>query len=103
MSGLVHQRPHLSRKVRNLKLAPEVGFEPTTNRLTADRSTTELLWIVDCVKTSEDTSCPLIFGWQAAIDESRFIRTRKCAAWPRDVPLGCFRSPRPPIDGRISC
>jgi hypothetical protein len=26
-------------------LAPEVGFEPTTNRLTADRSTTELLWI----------------------------------------------------------
>ncbi len=28
------------------KVAPEVGFEPTTNRLTADRSTTELLWIV---------------------------------------------------------
>jgi hypothetical protein len=27
------------------KLAPEVGFEPTTNRLTADRSTTELLRI----------------------------------------------------------
>jgi hypothetical protein len=27
-------------------LAPEVGFEPTTNRLTADRSTTELLWMV---------------------------------------------------------
>ena len=27
-------------------MAPEVGFEPTTNRLTADRSTTELLWIV---------------------------------------------------------
>jgi hypothetical protein len=26
-------------------MAPEVGFEPTTNRLTADRSTTELLWI----------------------------------------------------------
>ena len=25
-----------------LKMAPEVGFEPTTNRLTADRSTTEL-------------------------------------------------------------
>jgi hypothetical protein len=24
-------------------VAPEVGFEPTTNRLTADRSTTELL------------------------------------------------------------
>ena len=28
------------------RMAPEVGFEPTTNRLTADRSTTELLWIV---------------------------------------------------------
>ena len=28
------------------KLAPAVGFEPTTNRLTADRSTTELRWIV---------------------------------------------------------
>ena len=28
------------------EVAPEVGFEPTTNRLTADRSTTELLWIV---------------------------------------------------------
>ena len=27
-------------------MTPEVGFEPTTNRLTADRSTTELLWIV---------------------------------------------------------
>ena len=27
-------------------LAPAVGFEPTTNRLTADRSTTELRWIV---------------------------------------------------------
>lgn len=27
------------------KMAPAVGFEPTTNRLTADRSTTELRWI----------------------------------------------------------
>jgi hypothetical protein len=27
-------------------MAPEVGFEPTTNRLTADRSTTELLRIL---------------------------------------------------------
>ena len=30
---------------QHFDLAPEVGFEPTTNRLTADRSTTELLWI----------------------------------------------------------
>jgi hypothetical protein len=28
---------------RHSEVAPEVGFEPTTNRLTADRSTTELL------------------------------------------------------------
>ena len=27
----------------DFKMAPEVGIEPTTNRLTADRSTTELL------------------------------------------------------------
>ncbi len=27
-------------------MAPAVGFEPTTNRLTADRSTTELRWNV---------------------------------------------------------
>ena len=32
--------------IPDFNLAPEVGFEPTTNRLTADRSTTELLWIV---------------------------------------------------------
>jgi integrase len=31
---------------QKLKLAPAVGFEPTTNRLTADRSTTELRWII---------------------------------------------------------
>ena len=30
-----------------LVLAPQVGFEPTTNRLTADRSTTELLRSVE--------------------------------------------------------
>ncbi len=32
-------------------MAPEVGFEPTTNRLTADRSTTELLRI--CAGTNQ--------------------------------------------------
>jgi hypothetical protein len=31
-------------KPKARRMAPEVGFEPTTNRLTADRSTTELLW-----------------------------------------------------------
>lgn len=33
------------------KMAPAVGFEPTTNRLTADRSTTELRWITQLQKT----------------------------------------------------
>ena len=37
--------PKITSDVRVSGLAPEVGFEPTTNRLTADRSTTELLWI----------------------------------------------------------
>jgi hypothetical protein len=31
-------------------MAPAVGFEPTTNRLTADRSTTELRWITQLKK-----------------------------------------------------
>ncbi len=35
------------------ELAPAVGFEPTTNRLTADRSTTELRWIVTLVWAAE--------------------------------------------------
>ena len=32
-----------SNKKPKSKFTPQVGFEPTTNRLTADRSTTELL------------------------------------------------------------
>jgi hypothetical protein len=36
--------PRLS-NFTGMKVAPAVGFEPTTNRLTADRSTTELRWI----------------------------------------------------------
>ncbi|MEY2547933.1 MAG: hypothetical protein QOD64_515 [Verrucomicrobiota bacterium] len=38
--------PEAMSKPQARRMAPEVGFEPTTNRLTADRSTTELLWIV---------------------------------------------------------
>src|SRR5436189_1708034 len=38
------------------RLAPAVGFEPTTNRLTADRSTTELRWIFS-VAVGERISC----------------------------------------------
>src|SRR5947208_14804220 len=35
----------LENKPKTFEMAPAVGFEPTTNRLTADRSTTELRWI----------------------------------------------------------
>ena len=34
----------LLRPLGQLSMAPQVGFEPTTDRLTADCSTTELLW-----------------------------------------------------------
>jgi hypothetical protein len=37
----------------NAPMAPEVGFEPTTNRLTADRSTAELLRSV----VGQNSSC----------------------------------------------
>src|SRR5437773_7687651 len=49
------------------ELAPAVGFEPTTNRLTADRSTTELRWIVSAKKNRRDISCPLTLSRQAPI------------------------------------
>src|SRR5699024_7140475 len=34
----------LLRPLGQLSMAPQVGFEPTTDRLTADSSTAELLW-----------------------------------------------------------
>jgi hypothetical protein len=43
--------------IRPRNLAPAVGFEPTTNRLTADRSTTELRWIFS-LAVAERESCP---------------------------------------------
>ena len=42
---------HLETNFEKTELAPAVGFEPTTNRLTADRSTTELRWITQLKKT----------------------------------------------------
>ena len=35
-----------------LQMAPQVGLEPTTDRLTADSSTTELLWNNNSLATS---------------------------------------------------
>jgi hypothetical protein len=41
------RKPRLDpNKAADVAVAPAVGFEPTTNRLTADRSTTELRWIL---------------------------------------------------------
>src|SRR5699024_12017509 len=34
----------LAQQTKHKKIAPQVGLEPTTDRLTADSSTTELLW-----------------------------------------------------------
>src|SRR5213080_4351515 len=43
--------------------APAVGFEPTTNRLTADRSTTELRWIISSrVCGSVYLACAIYWG-----------------------------------------
>src|SRR3954451_15072135 len=50
-------RPEIASHVLRWKLAPEVGFEPTTNRLTADRSTTELLWIRFVAEWEGHTLC----------------------------------------------
>ena len=40
-SGFFYSFTYIRNK--NIRLSPQVGFEPTTNRLTADRSTPELL------------------------------------------------------------
>src|SRR5215468_11053530 len=49
---------------QQFRMAPAVGFEPTTNRLTADRSTTELRWIAEphilCSDSPEATANCLI-------------------------------------------
>lgn len=42
VGGMVNSTPHDSRWGRSKQVAPAVGFEPTTKRLTAARSTTEL-------------------------------------------------------------
>jgi hypothetical protein len=52
--GRVRLRPNRGLLRRLGKVAPEVGFEPTTNRLTADRSTTELLRSVVGQDTNRD-------------------------------------------------
>src|SRR5438105_15753165 len=62
-------------------MAPEVGFEPTTNRLTADRSTTELLWNVS-VGSAE--SHPTEENWLRGLD----LNQRPSGYEPDELP-GC--------------
>src|SRR6267378_5410016 len=45
-SGVINMHRGFASKAGRVAMAPAVGFEPTTNRLTADRSTTELRWIL---------------------------------------------------------
>src|SRR5947207_6084922 len=54
-------------------MAPAVGFEPTTNRLTADRSTTELRWIFFSRLRSVYLAC-------AICDGKCFLAVKKNAA-----------------------
>ena len=62
-------------------MAPEVGFEPTTNRLTADRSTTELLWNVSVGSTE---SHPTEENWLRGLD----LNQRPSGYEPDELP-GC--------------
>ena len=54
-------------------MAPQVGFEPTTDRLTADSSTTELLWINKngAVMGIEPTTS----AWKAEVLPLNYTRT----------------------------
>ena len=52
-------------------MAPAVGFEPTTNRLTADRSTTELRWIFFSRLRSVYLACAICDGkWFLAVKKN---------------------------------
>src|SRR5271166_2696152 len=71
-------------------LAPEVGFEPTTNRLTADRSTTELLRSVVGKDTSRDLGR---FKRKLSTASQAVIRARPSGGPSRFAPSFCpFRS-----------
>ena len=48
-------------------MAPQVGFEPTTDRLTADSSTTELLWNNNGAGDRNRTDIISLEGWGFAI------------------------------------
>ena len=69
------------------KVAPEVGFEPTTNRLTADRSTTELLWIA--LRSNERPEiCPDALARQVIWLRGLDLNQRPSGYEPDELP-GC--------------
>src|SRR5438105_2564166 len=68
-------------------MAPEVGFEPTTNRLTADRSTTELLWIA--LRSNERPEiCPDALARQVIWLRGLDLNQRPSGYEPDELP-GC--------------
>src|SRR3954453_13446244 len=69
-------------------LAPEVGFEPTTNRLTADRSTTELLWNDNLPRKSGVTVCARGVARQVIWLRGRDLNPRPSGYEPDELP-GC--------------
>lgn len=48
---------YVTKCLKKKKSSPQIGFEPTTNRLTADRSTTELLRNNEGMITLKTTIC----------------------------------------------
>src|SRR5437763_4802000 len=76
------------RKLKTFEMAPEVGFEPTTNRLTADRSTTELLWNDDLPRKSGVTVCAHGVARQVIWLRGRDLNPRPSGYEPDELP-GC--------------
>lgn len=70
------------------KMAPEVGLEPTTNRLTADRSTTELLRNVGAETVSGSAECQGIPSEETSLARSFSTTCGPRAACPQPVGFG---------------
>ena len=61
-------------------MAPEVGLEPTTNRLTADRSTTELLRIFHSKSSAARRARMAPFVRRQIQDRASILRTSASTA-----------------------
>ena len=74
------ESPHPNKK---FKMAPKVGLEPTTNRLTADRSTTELLRNSGG-RTSKSCQQDVINPFEQKGARSSFLYPSKCHGYLRE-------------------